>query len=119
MNPDPLDRRLAEYAKQPLPAAPGDVAANVWRAIERRHHQALAARIGWHELLARPGWAIAGLVFAVAVGAAPAFAFVKVQQAKRLAEQSLHFDVFSMRTGAQVMNVLAGPERATNPTHSP
>ena len=74
MNPDPLERRLEAYAKQPLPAAPANVADDVWREIERRRHESLLARLGWHELLKRPSWALAGLSFALAVGAIPAVA---------------------------------------------
>lgn len=117
MSPDPLERKLADYARQSLPAAPDDIAAGVWREIDRRRGQTFTPRIGWRELLARPGWGIAGLIFAVAAGAAPALAFAKAQQARRLAQQSLHLDVFSLQTAGEVTSVLAAPDRS--PTQQP
>lgn len=110
MNPDPLERRLEAYAKQPLPAAPANVAGDVWREIERRRHESLLARLGWHELLKRPSWALAGLSFALAVGAIPAVAFSRMQQADELARDSLHFEVFSPRPRGQIVSLLAHPK---------
>lgn len=117
MNPDTLERRLEAYAKQPLPAAPTNVAVAVWLEIERRRHESLLARLGWHKLLERPAWALAGLAFALAVGAIPAVAFSRVQQARQLARDSLHFEVFSPRPRGQIANLLAHPENS--PNHSP
>jgi hypothetical protein len=117
MNPDPLERRLEAYAKQELPRVPANVAADVWREIERRRHESLLARLGWHELLKRPAWALAGLAFALAVGAIPAVAFGRVQQAEQLARDSLHFQVFSPRPRGQIVSLLARPQ--TSHPHTP
>lgn len=117
MNPDPLERRLDAYAKQSLPTAPGNVAAGVWREIERRRQEPLVGKLGWPELLKRPAWAVAGLCFALAVGVVPALAFNRAQQAKRLARDSLHFDVFSPHARGQPASVLAKPDNSTSGRH--
>jgi hypothetical protein len=117
MNTDPLDRKLERYAQAPLPAAPLNVAAGVWHEIEHRRRQSLVARLGWNELLSRPRWALAGLAFAVAVGAVPAVAFTRAQQAKQLARDSLHFDVFSPHPRGQIASLLAKPDNSDS--HSP
>ena len=110
MNPDPLDRKLEAYAKEPMPAVPLEIEAGVWRAIEDRRGATLAARLGWSELLKRPLWAAAGLAFAVAIGAVPAAAFMRAQNAKALARHSLHLEVFSSHTSGQAASVLTPPK---------
>lgn len=114
MNPDSFDRQLEAYARQPLPAAPTNLSAGVWREIDRQRAQPF---LGWGELLKRPGWMLAGLAFALAVGAIPAVAFSRAQQVKRLARDSLHFDVFSPRAPGQLASVLTKPNNA--PSSSP
>lgn len=117
MNPDPLDRKLGDYAKQPLPSAPANVTAGVWQAIEHRRRETFGARLGWHELLKRPAWAIGGLAFALVVGVVPALAFSRAQNAKRIARDSLHFDVFSPHARGQPASLLAQPNNSH--PHSP
>jgi hypothetical protein len=119
MIPDPLDRKLDAYSRQPLPASPHDVDAEVWREIERRREQPLAARLGWHELLRQPWWAVAGLTFAIAIGTVSALAFNRVQQTKRLARDSLHLDVFLPRARGLPASVLAKPDSITSQRHLP
>lgn len=114
MNSDPLDRKLAAYASQSMPAAPTGISADVWREIERRRS---STRFGWSDLLARPRLAFAAIAFAVAAGVAPALAFAKLQISRRLASDSLHFDTFSTRSAAQVMS--AAPERINRLRPSP
>lgn len=117
MNPDPLERRLDAYAKQTLPTAPANVAAGAWREIERRRHEPFLARLGWPELLKSRAWAVAGLGFALAIGVVPALAFNRAQQAKRLARDSLHFDVFSPHARGQPASVLAKPDGSISGRH--
>jgi hypothetical protein len=117
MNPDPLERQLEAYAQQSVPAAPVKLAEAVWNEIERRRSESLAARLGWHELLKRPAWALAGLAFALAVGAMPAVAFSRLQQARQLARDSLHFEVFAPHPRGQIATLLAHPENSRH--HSP
>lgn len=119
MSPDPFDRKLDAYAKRLLPATPRDIAAGVWQEIERRRHETLAARLGWHELLKRPAWALAGLGFAVALGAVPAATWSRLQEARRLARDSLHFEVFSPHARGQIASVLTQPDSSATPQRSP
>jgi hypothetical protein len=114
MNPDPLDRKLEAYARQSLPAVPPDLDAGVWGAIEQRRNATLAARLGWTELVARPLWAAAALVFAIAIGAAPAIAFMKARSDKALVRHSLHLEAFSSHTPGHVASVLVPPRSAGN-----
>lgn len=109
MTPDPLDRKLEDYARQPLPAAPADMSVEVWRAIEQRR---TVAQFPWDGLLS-PRMAVAGLVFALLAGVIPALAFAKVQASKRLASDSLHLDAFSTRGAAQVVSLAQGAQRHT------
>lgn len=104
MNPDPLERKLEAYARQPMPDPPSNLSAGVWGEIERRRG---SSGFGWSELLARPYLTLAALAFAIAMGVVPAFAFVKTQNAKRLASDSLHFDVFSTHAAGQVVGALS------------
>lgn len=117
MNPDPLERRLDAYAQQPLPTAPANVADGVWGEIERRRREPFVARLGWPDLLKRPAWAAAGLAFALAIGVVPALAFSRAQQAKRLARDSLHFEVFSPHARGQPASVLAKPDSSNSGRH--
>lgn len=117
MNSDPLDRKLAVYAKQGLPHAPADMKDGVWQAIERRQRESFLTRLGWGELLRRPAWAIGGLAFALAIGVVPALTFSRAQQTKRMARDSLHLDVFSPRARGQPASLLVQP--ANSHSHSP
>lgn len=114
MNTDPVERRLDAFAKQPLPPAPGDLAAGVWQEIERRR---TASAFSWESLLS-PRLALAGLAFALLAGVVPAVAFSKAQSAKRRAADSLHFDAFSTRVAGQMINGLTASQSDTS-RHSP
>lgn len=113
MNTDPVERRLDAFAKQPLPSAPGDLAAGVWQEVERRRG---SIRFGWESLLS-PRLAVFGLAFAVLVGVVPAVAFSKAQSAKRRAADSLHFDTFSTRAVVPMISDLtSSPSAASRPS---
>jgi len=103
MKPDRLENVLAAYAAQPLPIASGPSTDEVWREIEKRRRQSLWSRLfpllDWRELLSEPRLAVAAIAFAIAVGAVPAAAFNRVENERRLARQSIHFDVFSSEAG--------------------
>lgn len=105
MNDDPLDRKLEAYAKQPLPSVPSELSGAVWREVERRR----AGSFSWEAMLS-PRLALAGLAFALLLGIAPAVVFVKLQNSKQLASESLHFDVFSTSFAGQVVSGLAHPQ---------
>lgn len=102
MDTDPLDRELEAYARQPLPQAPHELSAGVWSEIEQRR---ASPRFAW-DLLLSPRLALTGLAFALLGGVAPALAFVKWQNSKRLATDSLHFDAFSTRPDAPLVSKL-------------
>lgn len=99
MKPDPLEQTLASYAKQPLPACPDRLTADVWREIEQRRRRSvwgqLFQKFDWRELSAEPRMAFAALGLALAIGLVPAFFQTKPEVEKRLARESLHFEVFS------------------------
>jgi len=50
----------------------------------------------WRELFSEPRLAVAALVFAITVGVVPAAAFNRLENERRLARQSIHFDVFAV-----------------------
>ena len=85
-----------------LPPAPRDLSSGVWREIEQRR---ASPRFTWESLLS-PRLALTGLAFALLGGVVPALAFVKFQNSKRLATDSLHFDAFSTRTAAPLVSKL-------------
>lgn len=96
MNPDPLDDLLSAYAKQPLPAAPDRLTADVWRDIEQRRRRGLGAllELNWRELLRRPRFALSAFGLALLAGLLPA-AVTRSADHALLARDSLHFEVFS------------------------
>ncbi len=104
MKPDRLENMLAAYAAQPLPPSSAPSTAEVWREIERRRRQSLWSRVfpvlEWRELFAEPRMAVAALAFAVLVGVVPSMALNRIENERRLARQSIHFDVFSSEAGA-------------------
>jgi hypothetical protein len=99
MKPDPLDRLLADFSAQPPPHASGLTHAEVWQAIELRRGQSVWARmlslLEWRELFSEPRMAVAGAAFAIIVGVVPAAVVGRAEDHRRLARQSIHFDVFS------------------------
>ena len=120
MKPDRLEETLAEYAQQPLPPLSEPSTVGVWREIDRRRRQSIWSRmfptLDWRELFSEPRLAVAALAFAVMVGILPAAAFNRNENERRLARQSIHFDVFSAEAGA-LGSVFAKPVAiATNRT---
>ena len=99
MKPEHLEQTLASYAKQPLPACPDRLTADVWREIEQRRRHSVWTRLfqqfDWRDLSAEPRLAFAALGLALAIGLVPAFFLAKPEMEKRLARESLHFEVFS------------------------
>jgi hypothetical protein len=118
MKPDQIDKLLAAYAAQPLPASSEPSTAGVWREIERRRRQSLWSRVfpvlEWRELFAEPRMAVAALAFAVLVGVVPTMAVNRIENERRLARQSIHFDVFSSDAGA-LGSVFAKPIAMATP----
>lgn len=102
MKPDPLEQTLASYAKQPLPTCPDRLTTDVWREIEQRRRHSVWAQLcqqfDWRELSAEPRLALAALGLALAIGLVPALLQAKPEVEKRLARESLHFEVFSSQT---------------------
>ncbi len=96
MNSDPIDDLLSAYAKQPPPAAPDRLTADVWKEIEQRRQRGFGALLGlnWSELLQRPRLALSALGLALVAGLMPAVAARSADHALR-ARDSLHFEVFS------------------------
>lgn len=101
MKSDPLDKSLADYAQQPLPACPDRLASNVWREIESRRRRSIWTRLfpllDWPELFREPRLALSAAGLALAIGFVPALLQAKPGTEIRLARESLHFEVFSSR----------------------
>lgn len=99
MNHDPLDEMLAGYAKQTLPTVTGPSPAEVWREIERRREQSVWRRMfaifEVRELFSEPRLALAAVAFALVVGVVPAALVSRTQNERRMARQSIHFEVFA------------------------
>jgi hypothetical protein len=95
-----LDSLLAAYAKQPIPESKGPSRSDVWAAIERRRKQSGWARIfstlDLRDLFSEPRMAVAALAFAVVVGMVPAAITTRTLNDRRLARQSIHFEVFAV-----------------------
>ena len=104
MNDDPLDGLLSEYAKRTLPTVTGPSQAEVWREIERRREHSVWRRtfsiFEVRELFSEPRMALASLAFAVIVGVVPAALVSRTQNERRLARQSIHFEVFATDSGS-------------------
>ena len=104
MNHDPLDDMLAGYANQTLPTVMGPSEADVWRAIERRRAQSVWGRMfsifELRELFSEPRLAVAAVAFALFVGVVPASLVSRTQNERRLARQSIHFEVFASDSGS-------------------
>lgn len=95
-----LDSMLAAYAKQSLPEFKGPSRSDIWGAIERRREQSGWARIlstlDLRDLFTEPRMAVAALAFAALVGMVPAAMVGRTQNERRLARQSIHFEVFAV-----------------------
>lgn len=101
MNTNPLDDLLDAYAKRPLPS-PEEGNTGIWQAIETRRRRPFWSRVlpllDWRELFLEPKLAAAALALAVAIGVLPGyFAASRTNAETHLAQQSLHFEVFSGR----------------------
>jgi len=95
-----LDSVLAGYAKQPLPEFKGPSRSDIWGAIELRRKQSSWTRIfsmlEIPDLFSEPRMAVAALAFAILVGMVPAALVGHTQNERRLARQSIHFEVFAV-----------------------
>jgi hypothetical protein len=112
MKPDPLDDMLAAYAKQPVPTASSPSNAEVWREIERRREHSMWRRMfsifEVRELFAEPRMALAATALALVVGIVPAALVSRTQNERRLARESIHFEVFAPNS-ASLGSVFAKP----------
>ena len=120
MNPtDPLENSLRALARKPLPGAPADLSRGVWAEIERRRRQSFWSRVfpllEWREMFREPRLAVAALACALAIGILPAAAWNRTQQQHRLAQQSLHLDVFSRAPTERLAALFATPTGMTRP----
>jgi hypothetical protein len=95
-----LDSMLAAYAKHPLPEFKGPSRSEIWGAIEQRRKQSSWTRIfstlDLRDLFSEPRMAVAALAFAALVGVVPAAVLGRTQNERRLARQSIHFEVFAV-----------------------
>ena len=112
MNHDPLDDMLAGYAKRTLPTVAGPSQVEGWREIERRRQQSVWRRMfaifEVRELFSEPRMALASVAFALVVGVVPAALVSRTQNERRLARQSIHFEVFATDS-ASLGSVFAKP----------
>ncbi len=118
MKPDPLETMLAAYAKQPLPSVSQPSTAVIWQQIERRRRQSAWTRmfavLDWRELFSEPRMAVVALACAIVVGVVPAAVLNRSENERRLARQSIHFEVFAAHSAA-LGSVFAKPvAMATN-----
>jgi len=115
MKPDPIERALAAYAQESLPACPDRLTSDVWREIDRRRRESVWTRVfpllDWHELFREPRLALSAVGLALAVGLVPAFLQAKPVPDTRLARESLHFEVFSSKAP---LAMLAGIDPASS-----
>ncbi|HVU18367.1 MAG TPA: hypothetical protein VHD32_15795 [Candidatus Didemnitutus sp.] len=118
MKPDRIDELLAAYANQPLPSSREPSADRIWRAINTRRRQSWWSRvfpvIDWRELFAEPRLAVAAVAFAIMIGVVPAMAVNRAENERRLARQSIHFEVFSADAGS-LGSVFARPVAMVTP----
>lgn len=95
-----LDSMLAAYAKEPLPEFKGPSRSEIWGAIEQRRRQSgwlrVFSTLDLRDLFSEPRMAVAALAFAVMVGVVPAAVVGRTQNERRLARQSIHFEVFAV-----------------------
>jgi len=95
-----LDSMLEAYTKQPLPKFKGPSRSEIWGAIDQRRKQSSWTRIfstlDLRDLFLEPRMAVAALAFAALVGMVPAAVVGRTQNERRLARQSIHFEVFAV-----------------------
>lgn len=92
-----LDECLAAIARQPVPATPPNIRADIWREIRRRATEPVddlvATLFGFFR---RPSLAIAGFAFAIALGTFfGALGATITTSDIYMARQSLHLEVFA------------------------
>lgn len=118
---DPLERSIRELARRRLPVPPpaSDFSVGVWAEIRRRRRQSSWSQVfpllEWRELFREPRLAVAALACAFVVGVLPAAAWNRVQQQQRLAQQSLHLDVFSSTPTERLAALFSPPAGLTRP----
>lgn len=99
MNND-LDSMLEAYANQPLPKFKGPSRSEIWGAIDQRRKQSgwirIFSTLDLRDLFAEPRMAAAAIAFAVLVGVVPAAVIGRAENERRLARQSIHFEVFAV-----------------------
>ncbi len=109
MNPDPVDDLLAAYGQQPQPTAP-QITTGVWKEIAQRRRRpfwsALLPVLDWRELFREPRLVVAALALALMAGVLPA-AMARSNAETKLARDSLHFEVFSVRSPGTPSTLLA------------
>jgi hypothetical protein len=107
MDPDPTDRLLERYARQPLPSAP-EVVAEVWREIEKRRSLSFWSRLfplsDWSEFIGRRSLAVSALAAALVVGILPSVVATRAKADQKLARQSIHFNVFTADSARTVID---------------
>ncbi|MEO7797070.1 MAG: hypothetical protein ABIY47_05010, partial [Opitutaceae bacterium] len=100
MKPDPLDSLLAGYSAEPIPPQNQPSTAEIWREIDRRRQLSVFGRflalLDQGDALAQPRMALSALTLALVVGIVPAALANHTQTERRLARQSIHFEVFAV-----------------------
>jgi len=112
MSFDRIEKLLAASAAQPLPPSAEPATAEIWREIDQRRQQSVWTRMfaifEVRELFSEPRMALAAVAFALMVGAVPAALVSRSQNERRLARQSIHFEVFAADS-ASLGSVFANP----------
>ena len=120
MKPDPLDQMLTAYAEQPLPPDPTRLNVDIRAEIARRCQASFWARffppLGWHEFFSEPRFAVVALGFALVTGAVPAVVLARTESTHQLAQQAMHFEVFSSGASNQLATLITRlPESGSRP----
>lgn len=112
MSSDRIEKLIAAYAAQPPPPSAEPSTAKIWGEIERRRRQSVWTRMfamfEVRELFAEPRLALTAVAFALVVGVVPAALVSRTQNERRLARQSIHFEVFAADS-ASLGSVFASP----------
>lgn len=115
-----LDSMLTAYAKQPLPPVNGPSRSEIWGAIEQRRKQSgwkrMFSTLDLRDLFSEPRMAVAALAFAALVGMVPAAVVGRTQNERRLARQSIHFEVFAVSQNS-LSSVFSQPGLGSRESH--